>query len=94
MMKDKKVAIVSCYFQHNYGSQLQAFATQQMLDDLGINNYTIDNSGLDASVKGAKVKYYLSHIMDYKIFANKMGYVFSRLYQKINKSYGRKAAGI
>lgn len=92
MMKDKKVAIVSCYFQHNYGSQLQAFATQQILDDLGIKNYTIDNSGLDASVKGAKVKYYLSHITDYKIFANKMGYVFSRLYQKINKPYGRKAA--
>ena len=40
MMKDKKVAIVSCYFQHNYGSQLQAFATQQMLSDYGYHIVT------------------------------------------------------
>ncbi len=37
----KKVAIISCYFQKNYGSQLQAYATQKILDDLGIENETI-----------------------------------------------------
>ena len=33
--KMKKTAIVSCYFQHNYGSMLQAYATQMVLDKLG-----------------------------------------------------------
>lgn len=30
-MSDKKVAVVSCYFKHNYGSMLQAYATQMAL---------------------------------------------------------------
>lgn len=38
----KKTAIVSCYFQHNYGSMLQAYATQMALDKLGYENETID----------------------------------------------------
>lgn len=33
---EKKVGIVSCYFQHNYGSMLQAYATQMALDKLNI----------------------------------------------------------
>lgn len=28
----KKVALVTCYFQKNYGSQLQAYATQLFFD--------------------------------------------------------------
>lgn len=30
----KKIALVTCYFQHNYGSQLQALATQMIFDKL------------------------------------------------------------
>ena len=36
-----KTAIVSCYFQPNYGSMLQALATQMALDELGYDNETI-----------------------------------------------------
>ena len=32
----KKIALVTCYFQHNYGSQLQAYATQLLFDKLGL----------------------------------------------------------
>ena len=39
---DKKVGIVSCYFKHNYGSMLQAIATQKILDDWQIPNETIN----------------------------------------------------
>ena len=38
----KKVGIVSCYFQKNYGSALQALATQMALDKLGVENETIN----------------------------------------------------
>ena len=34
----KKVAIVSCYYVKNYGSMLQAYAVQKMLDNLNIEN--------------------------------------------------------
>ena len=37
-IKREKVAVVSCYFQRNFGSQLQAYATQKILDDWGIEN--------------------------------------------------------
>ena len=38
----KKVGIVSCYFKHNYGSMLQAYATQRVLNNMGIENETIN----------------------------------------------------
>lgn len=49
----KKVGIVSCYFQHNYGSMLQALATQMALDKLGYENETIDISGFNGEIKKA-----------------------------------------
>ena len=33
-----KVAIVSCYYVKNYGSMLQAYAVQKMLDNMKIEN--------------------------------------------------------
>ena len=41
----KKIAVVSCYFQKNYGSALQALATQKILDELGVENETLNYSG-------------------------------------------------
>lgn len=41
----KKTAIVSCYFIHNYGSMLQAYATQKILDKFQVENETINVSG-------------------------------------------------
>lgn len=37
----KKVGIISCYFQKNYGSMLQAYATQQVIEKLGYKSETI-----------------------------------------------------
>ena len=54
----KKTAIVSCYFQHNYGSMLQAYATQMALDKLGYENETIDISGFNGEIKKAKLLYF------------------------------------
>ena len=43
----KKVGVVSCYFKHNYGSMLQAYATQAILDNMGIDNETIKKEVMD-----------------------------------------------
>ena len=50
---DKKVGIVSCYFKHNYGSMLQAYATQKVLDNMEIPNETIN---IDENIDFAKGK--------------------------------------
>ena len=38
----KKIGIVSCYFKDNYGSMLQAYATQKILDNMGLDNETLN----------------------------------------------------
>lgn len=54
----EKIGIVSCYFQHNYGSMLQAYAMQLALDKTGYENETIDISGFNSEIKKAKLLYF------------------------------------
>ena len=59
-MMENKIAIVSCYFQHNYGSMLQAYATQMALDKLGYENETINIAKFNHEIKKAKMLYFVS----------------------------------
>lgn len=63
-MAEKKTALVTCYFQHNYGSQLQAFATQKFFDSISVTNETICIDGLKPEINKRKYKYFLSRIFD------------------------------
>lgn len=82
----KKVAIVSCYFQHNYGSMLQAYATQMVLDKLGFENETIDISGFDDEIKRAKMLYFAKASISSDILFSKFGMAKSALMRKILKN--------
>lgn len=87
----KKVAIVSCYFKHNYGSMLQAYATQKILDDMGIENETINvDKNVDFS-KGKK-KYYLAQAMNFNFIKTKYGMVKLKIDKKLNKDLGNNIA--
>lgn len=81
----KKVGIVSCYFQHNYGSMLQAYATQMALDRLGIENETIDISGFINDIKKAKIKYFIKASITSGILFSKFGMVKNVLVKKFDK---------
>ena len=80
----KKVAIVSCYFKKNYGSMLQAYATQKFLDNEGIDNETID---IDENIdfKKGKSNFYKSQILNFSFITSKMGMIKLKLDKKINK---------
>ena len=84
----KKVAIVSCYFKHNYGSMLQAYATQKILDDMNIENETINISKNEDFSRGKK-KYYMSQITDFSFIKSKMGMIKLKLDKKLNKTLGK-----
>ena len=71
-MKKSKLALVTCYFQPNYGSQLQAYATQLMFDKLGVDNETICIDGLRREINNAKYLYFLSKIFDRNTIVDKM----------------------
>lgn len=54
-----KVAIVSCYYVKNYGSMLQAYAVQKMLDNMKIENENL------VYVKSKDVKQLFSYAKGY-----------------------------
>lgn len=84
----KKVGIVSCYFKNNYGSMLQAYASQKILDNNSIPNETINICELSDFSRGKK-KYYLSQITNYRFIKTKLGMIKLRGYSKLNKSLKR-----
>ncbi len=69
----KKTAIVSCYFIHNYGSMLQAYATQKLLDKLHIENETINVSGFLGEFRKAQYSYILKSGINSDIFKDRLG---------------------
>jgi len=89
----KKVGIVSCYFQPNYGSMIQALATQMALDKLGFDNETIDISGFNSEIKKAKIKYFLKASLTSDFLLSKMGMAKNVLIKKFSKNeYTRNSA--
>lgn len=82
----KKIAIVSCYFQRNYGSVLQAYATQMALDKLGYENETINISGFYGEIKKAKMLYFAKASLTSDILLYKLGMAKTVLKRKISKN--------
>ena len=86
------IALVTCYFQPNYGSQLQAYATQMAFDKLGIENETIRIDGLLPEINKAKYKYFLSRIFDKETVKDKMATVRKIIAKKRNSEYAKNLA--
>lgn len=79
----KKTYIASCYFKHNYGSMLQAYATQAFLDANNVPNETFDVSVL-ADFKEGKKKYYKKQIFNLSFYKAKMGMIRLVAKKKLN----------
>ncbi len=87
----KKVAIVSCYFQPNYGSMIQALGTQMALDRLGYDNETVSITGFNREIKKAKLKYFIKASFTTGILFTKLGRVKNVIKKKFNKGeYSKK----
>lgn len=91
-MQDKKIALVTCYFQPNYGSQLQAYATQKFFDDIHVPNETIRIDGLKGEINKAKYKYFLSKIFDANTIKDKWATVKKVMAKKGNPIYATHLA--
>ena len=90
--KQKKVALVSCYFQPNYGSMLQALATQEILDIMNVPNETICIDGLKKEIHDAKMRYFKSRMFSGDVIRDKLGYLKLAAAQKVNKKLGKQIA--
>lgn len=85
---ERKVGIVSCYFKNNYGSMLQAYATQKFLDINSIPNETINVRDLEDFKKGKK-KYYISQTANFGFIKTKIGMIKLKALQKVNRNLGK-----
>lgn len=81
MVNKKKLALVTCYFQPNYGSQLQAYVTQLLFDKMGVENETICPDGILGEINKAKYKFFLSRIWDINMIKDKWATVKKCGYQ-------------
>lgn len=86
-MLPPKIALVTCYFQPNYGSQLQAYATQMAFDKLGLDNETICIDGLKTEINKAKYRYFLSRIFVPQTVKDKFRTIQMVWNRKTNKKY-------
>lgn len=84
----KKVGIVSCYFKNNYGSMLQAYATQKVLDNLKIENETF-NIEQNIDFENGKKKYYKGQILNFSFVKSKLGMVGLKIYRKLNRKLNK-----
>ena len=89
-IQDKKIGIVSCYFKHNYGSMLQAYATQLILDRLNYECETIDITDFNKEIHKAKAKYFIKASLTSNILIYKFGRAKSMFMKKVqNSEYSR-----
>jgi hypothetical protein len=65
------IALITCYFQRNYGSQLQAYATQKLLDGMGIPNETIRIDGFRKEITSRKLRYFRSRALHWSTWTDK-----------------------
>lgn len=90
----KKIALVTCYDKHNYGSMLQAYATQMALDRLGIDNETIDISGVCHQIHRAKIIYFIQASCTSDILRYKVGMAKNVIKKRFQKSEYRRLSHI
>ncbi len=81
----KKIGLVSCIYQNNYGSLLQAYATKEYLDSLGISSEFIDYKKLN-DVKKRKSLFFISQVCRWGYLKNKLPMVIQKVYIKIAKN--------
>ena len=88
----KRVAVASCHDKINFGSVLQAYATQRALEELGVEVNTIDKRGLGHAISEGRNDYYLEHLFDVDLYRAKLGFVKHRIKQKLDADFGKKMA--
>ena len=89
-----KVGLVTCYFHPNYGSALQAYATQRIFDEWGIPCETICIDGLRRGLDAAKTRFYLRRIWDPQILSGTVARIGRKKLQALahRDTFGTKIA--
>jgi len=80
----KPVFLVTCYNQKNYGSVLQAFATQEFLNANSVPNQTVNTSGISNIIKKRKMAYFKRNVFSRDVLLDKAPYLWLNIHKKLN----------
>lgn len=90
-----KVAIASCYYHHNYGSMLQALATQDVIKKMGCEVVTIQCSSPMQFMTQSRIIYYFHKLANPDIVNKKVrqrkGMLNERKYQSIRAEIAKRS---
>ena len=70
----KRIAIASCYDKYNYGSVLQAYATQLALRKLGVEAVTLSKGRLGDAIGKGRRSYYRRKLFNLDVYLANMGF--------------------
>lgn len=88
---NKKIGLFICYNYHDYGSMLQAYATQKYFDISGVPSETVQISDkISDDIRKRKIKYYIRNAWDISVLKEKTGIVHKYLHKKINVDFNNK----
>jgi len=92
MENKKKIGLAIVYDYPDYGSILQALATQRTLTQMGYESEAINTENLKGFINKKKYKYFAQNIFDISIVKEKSKVIGKKLKQKINKDFAAKQA--
>ena len=82
-----RIAIASCHDIKNYGSMLQAFATQQFFEDRGYEVKTIDKRGMSGAIAAGRRSYYARNLANVQMYLEKSPRVAKMLLERTNREF-------
>lgn len=82
----KKVGLVICYFHKNYGSMLQAYATQHVFDKMGIPNEAVYCQNPHMYMTMPKVSYYLHKLTNKDVLLDKINRTRGKMVHRMLKT--------
>jgi ferredoxin len=85
-----RVALATCHDKRNFGSMLQAYATQAYLEAQGYDVRTIDKTGLGNAIKPGRMDYYRRNALDMQMYREKAPFVGKIALQKVDKKFGHE----
>lgn len=85
-----RVALATCHDKKNFGSMLQAYATQAYLENRGYDVRTIDKTCLGNAIEPGRMDYYRRSALDMQMYLEKVPFVGHRVRQKVNKTFGHQ----
>ena len=82
----KKIGLVICYFHENYGSMLQAYATQHIFDRMGVANEAVYCRDPHMYMTMPKLQYYFHKLTNKDLLLDKIKRSRGKLFHKIFKT--------